>query len=60
MAVASVSSGLAIELCSGYYRSVDAMVMRVMHGLRAVPAIVLAITVLALNLIGDDWCDTLV
>ena len=60
MAVASVSSGLAIGLRSGYHRPAHAMVMRVMHGLRAVPAIVRAITVLALNLIGDDWRDTLV
>jgi peptide/nickel transport system permease protein len=47
-AVLSVSIGLAIGLLSGYHRHVDAVVMRMMDGLMAIPAILLAIALMAL------------
>jgi peptide/nickel transport system permease protein len=43
VAVFSVAVGLAIGLVSGYIRWLDGMVMRVMDGLMAIPAILLAI-----------------
>jgi peptide/nickel transport system permease protein len=48
VAVLSVSIGLAIGLLSGYHRHVDAVVMRMMDGLMAIPAILLAIALMAL------------
>ena len=48
MAVLSVTIGLAIGLLSGYHRHVDAIVMRVMDGVMAIPAILLAIALIAL------------
>ena len=44
----SVTIGLAIGLLSGYHRHVDAIVMRVMDGVMAIPAILLAIALIAL------------
>ena len=48
VAVLSVTIGLAIGLLSGYHRHVDAIVMRVMDGVMAIPAILLAIALIAL------------
>ncbi|PON13609.1 peptide ABC transporter permease [Candidatus Entotheonella serta] len=48
VAVCSLTLGLAIGLFSGYYRQVDAVVMRVMDGMMAIPAILLAIALMAL------------
>ena len=48
VAVLSMGGGLAIGLLSGYHRSVDAIVMRIMDGLMAIPAILLAIALMAL------------
>jgi len=49
VAVVSVSLGLAIGLVAGYYRRLDAPVMRLMDGLMAIPAILLAIALVSLN-----------
>ena len=48
VAVLSLSIGLAIGLLSGYLRHVDTVVMRIMDGLMAIPAILLAIALMAL------------
>lgn len=44
----SLTVGLFIGLVSGYVRAVDAVVMRVMDGLMAIPGILLAIAMIAL------------
>jgi peptide/nickel transport system permease protein len=49
VAVASVLFGLAIGLVSGYWHHVDLVVMRIMDGLMAIPAILLAIALVSLN-----------
>ncbi len=49
VAIVSVVVGLAIGLAAGYYRRVDGVVMRVMDGLMAIPAILLAIALVSLN-----------
>ena len=49
VAAFSVVLGLAIGLASGYFRRVDAVVMRLMDGLMAIPAILLAIALVALT-----------
>jgi peptide/nickel transport system permease protein len=49
VALISVSVGLVIGLVSGYLRRVDAVVMRLMDGLMAIPAILLAIALMALT-----------
>jgi peptide/nickel transport system permease protein len=49
VALVSVSAGLVIGLAAGYYRRVDGLVMRVMDGLMAIPAILLAIALVSLN-----------
>src|SRR5262249_3666502 len=41
--------GLAIGLVAGYFRRLDSLVMRVMDGMMAVPAILLAIALVSLN-----------
>ncbi len=41
--------GLAIGLAGGYYRRVDGLVMRLMDGLMAIPAILLAIALVTLT-----------
>jgi len=46
--VVSLLLGVTIGLCSGYYRRIDAVVMRVMDGLMAIPAILLALALMAL------------
>jgi peptide/nickel transport system permease protein len=48
-AILSVSVGLVIGLVSGFFRRVDAVIMRVMDGLMAIPAILLAIAVVSLS-----------
>jgi peptide/nickel transport system permease protein len=49
VAAASVVIGLAIGLCAGYWRRVDAFVMRIMDGMMAIPGILLAIALVSLN-----------
>ena len=48
VAVLSLTIGLAIGLLSGYLRRVDAVVMRIMDGIMAIPAILLAIALMTL------------
>lgn len=48
VSVASLVLGVAIGLVGGYYRRLDAIVMRVMDGLMAIPAILLALALMAL------------
>ena len=52
VAVISVAIGLFIGLVAGYFRWVDAIVMRVMDGLMAIPAILLAIALVSLSSAG--------
>lgn len=49
VATISILIGLMIGLVAGYYRRVDAVVMRLMDGLMAIPAILLAIALVSLN-----------
>ncbi len=49
VAVLSVAIGLVIGLIAGYLRWVDAIVMRVMDGLMAIPDILLAIALVSLS-----------
>ena len=49
VAVLSTSIGLVIGLVAGYVRTADAIVMRVMDGLMAVPSILLAIALITLT-----------
>jgi peptide/nickel transport system permease protein len=51
LAVAIISSaiGLAIGLACGYFKKVDAVVMRIMDGLMAIPTILLAIALITLT-----------
>ena len=48
VAIVSVTCGLPIGLLAGYFPRVDAVVMRVMDGVMAIPAILLAIALVAL------------
>ncbi|MBR0826898.1 ABC transporter permease [Bradyrhizobium manausense] len=48
-AILSVAIGLAIGLVSGFFKLVDAVMMRVMDGLMAMPSILLAIAVVSLS-----------
>ena len=48
VAVASLVLGIGIGLVTGYYRRLDAAVMRVMDGLMSIPAILLALALMAL------------
>jgi peptide/nickel transport system permease protein len=48
-AVFSISVGLLIGLVSGFFKWVDAVMMRVMDGLMAMPSILLAIAVVSLS-----------
>ena len=48
-AVVSIAIGLFIGLVSGFFRYVDAVMMRVMDGLMAIPSILLAIAVVSLS-----------
>lgn len=49
VALASTLLGLAIGLVSGFLRGLDAVVMRIMDGLMAIPAILLAIAMISLS-----------
>ena len=49
VAALSIAIGLLIGLAAGYWRAVDVVVMRIMDGLMAIPAILLAIALVALN-----------
>jgi len=49
VAAVSITAGLFIGLMAGYFRKVDAVVMRLMDGLMAIPAILLAIALVALT-----------
>jgi peptide/nickel transport system permease protein len=49
VAVVSVLVGLLIGLVSGYSRRADAVIMRVMDGMMAIPAILVAIALMALS-----------
>ena len=48
-AIVSVLIGLMIGLVSGFFRTADAIIMRVMDSLMAIPSILLAIALVALN-----------
>ncbi|MBP2200055.1 ABC transporter permease [Pantoea cypripedii] len=48
----SVLIGLPLGLLAGYFRSLDAIVMRVMDGLMAIPGILLAIAIVSLSSAG--------
>lgn len=48
-AIFSVGVGLVIGLVSGFFKWVDAVVMRIMDGLMAIPSILLAIAVVSLS-----------
>jgi peptide/nickel transport system permease protein len=49
VATLSIALGLVIGLLAGYFRAVEAVVMRLMDGLMAIPAILLAIALVALT-----------
>ena len=48
VAVVSVACGLFIGLLAGFFRILDAIIMRIMDGLMAIPAILLAIAMVSL------------
>src|SRR5690606_21695453 len=48
-AVVSVLIGLVIGLVSGFFRVADAIIMRIMDSLMAIPSILLAIALVSLN-----------
>jgi len=48
VAIFSTATGMAIGLVAGYIRIVDAIVMRIMDGLMAIPGILFAIALMAL------------
>lgn len=52
VALLSIAIGLVIGLISGYIRWLDAIVMRVMDGLMAIPGILLAIALVSLSSAG--------
>jgi peptide/nickel transport system permease protein len=52
VAVVAVAIGLTIGLAAGYLRWLDGVVMRVMDGLMAIPAILLAIALVSLSSAG--------
>jgi peptide/nickel transport system permease protein len=47
--LASTLCGLAIGVCAGYFRTADAIIMRVMDGIMAIPSILLAIALVSLT-----------
>ncbi|HSE80030.1 MAG TPA: ABC transporter permease [Alphaproteobacteria bacterium] len=49
VAIVSIIAGLAVGLAAGYYRRLDGFVMRIMDGMMAIPAILLAIALVSLN-----------
>jgi peptide/nickel transport system permease protein len=48
-ATISVSAGLVIGMIAGYFRLADAILMRIMDGLMAIPGILLAIALISLS-----------
>jgi peptide/nickel transport system permease protein len=48
-AILSIAIGLVIGLVSGFFKWVDAVMMRVMDGLMAIPSVLLAIAVVSLS-----------
>ena len=48
-AVASVGAGLIIGLVAGFFRAADAIIMRVMDAFMAIPAILLAVALVAIH-----------
>ncbi len=52
VAVFTTLIGLAIGLVSGYLRAADAVIMRVMDGMMAIPGVLLAIAIMALTRAG--------
>jgi peptide/nickel transport system permease protein len=48
VAVVSVAIGLIIGLLAGYFRLLDAIIMRVMDGMMAIPAILLSLSLVSL------------
>jgi peptide/nickel transport system permease protein len=50
--VLSILIGLPLGLIAGYFRSLDALLMRVMDGLMAIPGILLAIAIVTLSSAG--------
>jgi peptide/nickel transport system permease protein len=48
-ALASVTLGLVIGVLAGYFRWIDAIVMRIMDGMMAIPGVLLAIALIALS-----------
>lgn len=50
--VMSVVIGLPLGLLAGYFRGIDALMMRVMDGLMAIPGILLAIAIVSLSSAG--------
>jgi len=49
VAVLSISIGLVIGMLAGYIRKLDAIVMRIMDGLMAIPGVLLAIALVSLS-----------
>lgn len=49
VALAAIALGLATGLVAGFYRGFDGVVMRIMDGIMAIPAILLAIALVALT-----------
>jgi peptide/nickel transport system permease protein len=47
--VVSIALGLVVGLAAGYFRLADAVIMRFMDGLMAIPAILLAVALMALT-----------
>jgi peptide/nickel transport system permease protein len=52
VAILSIAIGLVIGLLAGYFRLLDSIIMRIMDGLMAIPAILLAIAVVSLSRAG--------
>ena len=52
VAAISISIGLFIGMMAGYFRWLDAVLMRIMDGLMAIPAILLAIALVSLSRAG--------
>jgi peptide/nickel transport system permease protein len=49
VAILAILGGILVGLPAGYYRRIDAVIMRVMDGLMSIPAILLAIALVALT-----------
>lgn len=49
VSLASIACGLLIGVLAGYFRAADAVIMRIMDGLMAIPGILLAIALVSLS-----------